>query len=137
MLRAFAQSEAEAGRLRFGLALAEGEPIAAQFWTVENGTAYIHKLAHLESHRKLSAGTTLTTALFEHVIDCDNVDLVDFGTGDQPYKRDWMGSTRPRYRIDCLDMAQPRAWLDLGKLAWHRLRSDDALPELAPQTGAG
>ncbi len=137
MLRAFAKSEAEAGRLRFGLALAEGEPIAAQFWTVEKGIAYIHKLAHLERHRKLSAGTTLTAALFEHVIDRDNVDMVDFGTGDQPYKRDWMGSTRPRYRIDCLDMAQPRSWFDLGKLAWRRLRSDDALPELAPETRAG
>ncbi|MEM8723937.1 MAG: GNAT family N-acetyltransferase [Pseudomonadota bacterium] len=137
MLREFAQYEADAGRLRFGLALADGEPIAAQFWTVENGTAYIHKLAHLESHRHLSAGTTLTAALFEHVIDRDKVSLVDFGTGDQAYKSDWMDSVRPRYRIDCLDMRQMRAWIDLIKLAYHRLRSDEAIPELAPRAGAG
>jgi len=137
MLREFAQAEAEAGRLRFGLALAEDKPIAAQFWTVENKIAYIHKLAHLESHRKLSAGTTLTAALFKQVIDQDNVTLVDFGTGDQPYKADWMDGARPRYRIDCLDMAQPRAWLDLAKLAYHRLSSDDALPDLASGPSAG
>ncbi|WP_298466768.1 GNAT family N-acetyltransferase [uncultured Erythrobacter sp.] len=137
MLREFAQHESSAGRLRFGLALADEGPIAAQFWTVDNGIAYIHKLAHLESHQKLSAGTTLTAALFEHVIDRDKVWLVDFGTGDQPYKADWMDSVRPRYRIDCLDMKQPRAWIDLTKLAYQRLRSDDAIPELAPAPGAG
>jgi len=137
MLREFAQAEALAGRLRFGLALAEGEPIAAQFWTVENGVAYIHKLAHLESHRNLSAGTTLTAALFERVIDEDDVAQVDFGTGDQPYKADWMDSIRPRFQIDCFDMKQPRAWLDLAKLAYRRLRSDDALPDLASGPSAG
>ncbi len=137
MLREFAQEEAKAGRLRFGLALTENEPIAAQFWSVENGVAYIHKLAHLESHRKLSAGTTLTAALFEQVIDRDKVALVDFGTGDQPYKADWMDSVRPRYRIDCLDMKQPRAWGALAKLAYHRLRSDEALPDLASGSSAG
>ena len=137
MLREFAQAEAKAGRLRFGLALAEGKPIAAQFWSVENGIAYIHKLAHLESHRNLSAGTTLTAALFERVIEEDKVSLVDFGTGDQPYKADWMDSIRPRYKIDCLDMKQPRAWVELTKLAYHRLRSDDTLPDLASGSSAG
>ncbi len=33
---------------------------------LEHGTAYIHKLAHLESAKPLSAGTTLSAALFEH-----------------------------------------------------------------------
>jgi hypothetical protein len=115
MLRAFAEEEGAAGRLRLGIARAEGLAVAAQCWTVENGAAYIHKLAHLESHKHLSAGTTLSAALFAHVIDTDKVALVDFGTGDQPYKADWMESTRARFRIDCLDPAQPRAWAPLAK----------------------
>lgn len=115
MLRAFAQSEGEAGRLRLGVARAEGLAVAAQCWTVENGVAYIHKLAHLESHKPLSAGTTLSAALFQHVIDVDKVALVDFGTGDQSYKADWMEAVRPRYRIDCLDVRQPKAWAPLAK----------------------
>ncbi|WDA40526.1 GNAT family N-acetyltransferase [Erythrobacter sp. BLCC-B19] len=115
MLRAFAQSEGEAGRLRLGVARAEGLAVAAQCWTVENGIAYIHKLAHLESHKPLSAGTTLTAALFAHVIDVDTVALVDFGTGDQSYKADWMEEVRPRFRIDCLDRGQPKAWAPLAK----------------------
>ena len=130
MLREFAREEGAAGRLRLGLAWHQGEPVAAQCWTVENGTAYIHKLAHLESARHLSAGTTLSAALFEHVIDRDGVSLVDFGTGDQPYKADWMNSVRPRYRIDCLDMKAPRAWIDLARLTASRLREPD-VPGLA------
>ncbi|MFU7528349.1 GNAT family N-acetyltransferase [Qipengyuania sp. ASV99] len=131
MLRQFAAEEGAAGRLRFGIAWHNGEPVAAQCWTVENGTAYIHKLAYLESRRNLSAGTTLSAALFEHVIDIDRVALVDFGSGDQSYKADWMNSARPRYRIDCLDLSQPRAWIDLARQTAARLREAD-VPELAP-----
>lgn len=115
MLRAFAQSEGAAGRLRLGVARAAGLAVAAQAWTVENSVAYIHKLAYLESHKPLSAGTTLTAELFRHVIDIDRVTLVDFGTGDQGYKADWMEEVRPRFRIDCLDPRQPRAWAPLAK----------------------
>lgn len=115
MLRAFAQSEGAAGRLRLGVARFDGLAVAAQCWTIENSIAYIHKLAHLESHKQLSAGTTLSAALFRHVIDLDRAALIDFGTGDQSYKADWMEQARPRYRIDCLDPAQPKAWAALAK----------------------
>lgn len=136
MLRAFAEAEGAAGRLRLGVAWAEGLAIAAQCWTVENDTAYIHKLAHRESHRQLSAGTTLSAALFAHVIDIDKVSLVDFGTGDESYKADWMEAVRPRFRIDCLDMGQHRAWAPLAR---RMLRSLAARPAdvLAPGGGHG
>ena len=110
LLRAFAQAEGAAGRLRLAIARHNGEPVAAQFWTVEDGTAFIHKLAHRESARALSPGTTLTAALLEQVIERDGVDLVDFGTGDDPYKRDWMDEVRPRYRLQCWRKGDPRNW---------------------------
>ena len=110
MLEAVARAEGEAGRLRLGLAEIDGTPVAAQFWTVEGGTAWIHKLAHREDARSLSPGTVLSAALFARVIDEDRVDHVDFGTGDDPYKRDWMEDIRPRYRIDALWPRSPRAW---------------------------
>lgn len=131
MLRAFAQAEAAAGRLRLGLALHEGTAIAAQFWTVENGIAYIHKLAHLESHKHLSAGTTLSAALFAHAIDTDGVHLIDFGTGDQAYKADWMEQTRARYCIDCLHPFTLRAWPPLAKRMLRRIGTR-RLATLAP-----
>lgn len=115
LLRRFAQAEGSAGRIRLGVARADGEAVAAQFWTVENSIAYIHKLAHFESAKPISPGTTLSAALFEHVIDRDRVDLVDFGTGSDAYKADWMEDIRPRYRLDALDPLQPRAWIPLAK----------------------
>ena len=121
LLRAFAQQEGTAARIRLAVARQDGKAVAAQFWTVEGGVAYIHKLAHLEQFKSLSAGTTLSAALFEHVIDTDNVDLVDFGTGDDRYKADWMELVRPRYRIDCIDPRQPKAWPALAKRMFQRL----------------
>lgn len=115
LLEAFARAEGQAGRIRLGLARHEGQTVAAQFWTVENGTAYIHKLAHREDAKHLSAGTTLSAALFEHVIDRDGVELVDFGTGSDSYKRDWMELNRPRFRLSCLDPRNPRAWPAIAK----------------------
>lgn len=136
MLRRFAKQEGDAGRLRLGIAWLEDKPVAAQCWSVESNCAFIHKLAHLESERKLSAGTTLSAALFEHVIDIDKVEMVDFGTGTQRYKADWMEAVRPRYRIDCLNLSLPRAWLDLARLTARRLTMDE-VPELAPSPPHG
>ena len=121
ILRQFAEDEGAAGRIRLAIARHQGKPVAAQFWTVENGVAYIHKLAHLEEMKSLSAGTTLSAALFEHVIDTDKVDLVDFGTGNDRYKADWMEEVRPRFLIDCLDPRQPKAWPPLLKRIVTRL----------------
>lgn len=136
MLRKFAIQEGEAGRLRLGIATRDGQPVAAQFWTVENTSAYIHKLAHLEDAAKLSAGTTLSAALFKHVIDKDQVEVVDFGTGTQRYKADWMDAVRPRYRIDCFNLSSSRAWLDLARLTARRLTMQEP-PALAPSPPQG
>jgi len=114
-LRAFAEAEGAAGRLRLGLAETGGaetggEIVAAQFWTVDHGTAYIHKLAYRESAKGLSPGTVLTAALLRHVIDTDRVARVDFGTGDDAYKRDWMERMRSLYRLDLLRRDVPANW---------------------------
>src|SRR5690606_37173119 len=73
LLRAFAESESARGTFRMGLAGIEHQPVAAQFWTVEDGTAFIHKLAHVEDSLKASPGTLLSAALFRHVIEVDGV----------------------------------------------------------------
>ena len=120
-LRRFAEEEGRAGRLRMAIARHDGRPVAAQFWTVEAGTAFIHKLAHTEDAKSLSPGTTLSAALFEQVIDRDGVDLVDFGTGNDAYKRDWMEVVRPRYRLELIRPSWPGNWPLLARRALRRL----------------
>jgi len=109
-LRAFAEAEGAAGRLRLALAFAENQPVAAQFWTVEADTAFIHKLAHRADSTVLSPGTTLSAALFEQVIDRDRVERIDFGTGNDSYKADWMEQIRPRWRIAAFRPEWPGNW---------------------------
>lgn len=112
-LKNIAQQEANAGCLRLGLAYIDGKPVAAQFWTVENGEALIHKLAHVEDATKSSPGTLLSVAMFQHVIDVDGVKLIDFGTGNEPYKREWMEDVRTRYRLDMFWPNNPLSWLSI------------------------
>ena len=109
-LRRFAENEGAAGTLRLGLAHIDGRPVAAQLWTVEHGTAYIHKLAHVEDAKTHSPGTLLSHALFAHAIDRDGVQTIDFGTGDDAYKRDWMEQVRPMLRLDMHRPLDPRSW---------------------------
>ena len=120
-LQRFAAQEGEAGRLRLGIARADGRAVAMQLWTVEGGTAFIHKLAHREQAKALSPGTVLSAALFEHVIDRDGVETVDFGTGDDPFKRDWMEQVRPRYRLDMYRPESPANWLAMARASVTRL----------------
>jgi len=110
LLRAFAEAESARGTFRMGLARIDGAPVAAQFWTVEEGTAFIHKLAHVEDSLKASPGTLLTAELFRHVIEVDGVQRVDFGTGNDAYKRDWMNRHEPLWHIEAFNPARIAAW---------------------------
>lgn len=115
-LRRFAQAEGAAGHLRLGLASIDDQPVAAQFWTVEQGTAFIHKLAHDPAATAHSPGTVLTHALFAMAFDEDRVETIDFGTGDDAYKRDWMETTRTRYRLEAYHPRAARHWPGISKL---------------------
>jgi hypothetical protein len=98
-LRSMAEFEGAAGALRLGIGRIDGQPVAAQFWTCENGTAIAHKVAHREDARHLSPGSILSAAMFERLIDGDRVRCIDFGTGDNDYKRSWMDSCQPLYTL--------------------------------------
>lgn len=114
-LREWARAEGAAGTLRLGIARIDGAPVAAQFWTCEAGTAYIHKLAHVAGHDACSPGTLLSHALFAHTFDVDKAARIDFGTGDDGYKRDWMEESAALMTIRAWDPHQPRAWPSLAR----------------------
>ncbi|WP_162527177.1 GNAT family N-acetyltransferase [Sphingomonas solaris] len=117
-LREMAEREGAAGCLRLAVATREGRPVAAQMWTVEHGTATIHKLAYVETERARSPGTVLSEVMFRHVIERDCPALIDFGTGDDAYKADWMDEKRPLYRLTLHD---PRSVAGLAGAARARI----------------
>jgi hypothetical protein len=120
-LRALAEREGAAGALRLGIARKDGAPVAAQLWTVENGTAWIHKLAYREDARGLSPGTILSEAMFRSAIDEDRVATIDYGTGDEPYKADWMDRRETLWRIEAFNPRRPAGLAAAARAAAGRL----------------
>ena len=96
------------GWLRLGIATVDGVPAAAQLWIVCRGVAAIYKLAYDERYASLSIGSLLTERLMRHVIDVDRVVEVDYLTGDDAYKRDWMSGSRERCGIVAFNLRSPR-----------------------------
>ncbi len=91
------------GWLRLGVAWMGDRPVAAQIWVVGHGVASIYKLAYDSRLRNLSAGTLLTGMLLRHVLDEERVREVDYLTGDERYKRDWMSHRRERWGLAAFD----------------------------------
>lgn len=122
-LRALAEQEGAAGTLRLGVARKHGKPLAVQLWLVENGEATIHKLAYREDAKELSPGTILGEAMFRRAIDEDRVKVIDYGTGDDAYKRDWMDERRPLWRLQAFNPGTLRGLAGTARALAGRLRN--------------
>lgn len=87
------------GWLRLGFLFYNGIPLAAQFWLVANGTAFILKTVYDQDYKKHSPGKILTSEMFKYVIDIDKVTTIDYVQGDEGYKKDWTPKRRERKGI--------------------------------------
>ena len=116
-LRAMAEREAAAGTLRLGFARLGEQPVATQLWTVENGVALIHKLSHDRAFDGSSPGALLSHAMFARAIDEESVHLIDYGTGDNGYKAEWMDRRKPLYRLDFFNIRHASNWLPAARTA--------------------
>lgn len=87
------------GWLRAAVSHLDGKPVAAQIWLVKGQVASIYKLAYDEDYARRGVGTVVTAALFEHVLDVDRVVEIDFLSGDDPYKAEWMSGRRERFGL--------------------------------------
>jgi len=87
------------GWLRLGTLRLGDKVIASQIWLVANQTAYIYKLAYDRRYSYLSPGTLLTARLFQHVIDEDRVEIIDFLHGNDQFKNEWMDKNFNLYGI--------------------------------------
>lgn len=115
---AFMRLAAGLGCLRLGVLSKGDEPLAAQLWLVYPGhSAQIFKLAYVSGEEKWSAGSVLTAAMAQHAINVDRVKELDFLSGDDAYKADWMGCRRERVRLTACDLRSKE-----GLIAWCRYR---------------
>lgn len=115
---ALMRAAAAAGALRLGVLtrIADGTPLAAQYWILDQGgtRATVPKLFHLETERAASPGTVLTAMMLRHLIAEDRVRVIDFGRGDDAYKAHWVSG---RVQLIGLVLADPRHPAGLAALA--------------------
>jgi len=120
------QTVSQQGWTRLAILYIDEQPAAAQLWFVVHKKANIFKLAYDENWKNYSPGSILTQYLMKYVIDQDKVDEIDFLTGNDRYKHDWMTQRRQRWRLLCSRNKKPdstnniisktaRKWLKLLK----------------------
>lgn len=97
-----------AGQARLALALVDGAPIAAQIWLFSATRATIFKLAHDERRAELSAGSILTAHMMRYAIEEMRVREVDFGRGDDAYKKTWLAERREFTGLIACNLRSPR-----------------------------
>lgn len=95
------------GWTRLAVLYIKERPAAAQLWFVCHGKASIFRLAYDEAWRPYSTGSILTAFLMEYVIDTDGVEEIDFLTGNDAYKQDWMSDRRERVVWSCVRSVIP------------------------------
>jgi CelD/BcsL family acetyltransferase involved in cellulose biosynthesis len=117
------RATARAGIARLAIWSIDGQPVAAQFWIVEDGRATVLKLAHDEAFKPHSPGTVLTALMIRHLLDQEHVTLLDFGRGDDPYKQGWAASRRQCIGLMLFNPLRPSGLLGLARHTIGRLRA--------------
>ena len=106
-LDCFVEAFSRAGWSRLGILYVKEQPVAAQLWFVHHGKASIFRLAYDKAWKQYSTGSILTSFLMEYVIDTDQVEEIDFLTGNDAYKQDWMSERRERFLLSCVKSVNP------------------------------
>lgn len=115
---ALMRAAARQGALRLGvLRDGAGTPVAAQYWLLSGGRAWLLKLCHVEAARGASPGTALTALMIRELIEGDAVRELDFGRGDDAYKQLWVSRRRQR-----VGLVLAHAWHPAGFVAVARHR---------------
>ena len=123
-IRQLCRLAARHGWLRLGVLTLDDQPIASQLWLFSAGTAYIFKLAYDPDAARYSPGTVLTAALMEQAIDRDHAVEIDYLSGDDTYKQDWMDQRRERVGLIAFDPTTPLGlWRGARHFAARRIKA--------------
>lgn len=112
------RTAAREGWLRLGVLKIGDVAAASQLWLVHERKALIYKLAYDDALSQFSPGSVLSAEMFQLALDVDRVTDVDYLTGDDGYKRDWMRQRRERFGFVAFRRTSLRAQASLIR---HRL----------------
>ncbi len=113
---------AQLGLLRLAVLWRCDVPVAVQYWIVANGTASVLKLAHDMAEDRASPGTVLSAWAIRQMMEHEKITLLDFGRGDDPYKRQWASTRNPHIGIMAANPRHPSGALLIARHMAGRLR---------------
>jgi hypothetical protein len=119
-----------AGSLQLWVLTTDGQPVAAQIWTLCGREATVFKLAYDNRCKARSPGTLLTHAAMKRALEDGAFDRIDFGRGDDAYKQQWTSERAQRWGLAAYcrrtTLGTLLAWRNLGP---RRLRALVRRPE--------
>jgi len=81
---------AQKNMLRLGILYIDGIASAAQLNIFHDNITLIYKLSYQEQYKNLSAGAILSFKMMQYAFSQDNSRLIDYGCGNDEYKKNWM-----------------------------------------------
>ena len=106
---------AERGWLRFGMMKVDGKPVAAEVFFVNGGVASSFKTAYDLGFKEHSVGSIILQHMFQYVMEVDGVREIDFGPGDEDYKKQWLSKTRELWRLTVYDGRRAKGALSFAR----------------------
>lgn len=106
------------GQLRVGILYINGQAAAAQIYTLHGGVATAFKDAYDPAFAKYSPASVLRLFTVSYLIDRDRIEEINFGYGDEPYKRDWFSHRR---ELSGLLACDPASLTGLKQILWQKL----------------
>lgn len=82
--------------LRLGILYVDNIPTAAQLNIFHDNITLIYKLSYHEEYKHLSTGAILSFHMMQYAFDKDKSMEIDYGCGDDAYKREWMDLCRKK-----------------------------------------
>ncbi|WP_299873446.1 GNAT family N-acetyltransferase [uncultured Cocleimonas sp.] len=107
IVQGFTDRASKSGWTRLAILYIDGQAVAAHLWFVVNRKASIFRLVYDEAWKQYSPGSILMAYLMEYVIDTDKVEEIDFLTGNDLYKQDWMSERRERSELTFILKSEP------------------------------
>lgn len=81
-------------RLRVAILYLDDQPVATEVYILFNGQATSYKGGYDPAYKKYSPASVLRIFTIKHLMEVDGVSEIDFGYGDQPYKKNWLSQGR-------------------------------------------
>ncbi len=101
------RAAAAGNSLRLGVLWIGKQPVAVQAWILSGGRATIFKLAHREDRNDLSPGSLLTLYMARQGLKYDNIERIDFGRGDDRFKKQWLAERHENFGLLAVGRRSP------------------------------